>query len=69
MITRPAILIPGLIVLYVGLAAVFLVIMPEPRSAFEYLVAGAFAAAVCLMIGFFLYAKSRLRRNTKNPES
>ena len=62
MIKRPAVLIIGLIVLYIGLAVIFLLAMPQPRGPLEYLVAGAFATGICLMIGFGLYAKSTLGR-------
>jgi hypothetical protein len=66
MLTRPAVLVPGMIVLYVGLAAVFLAAMPEPRGPFEYLVAGSFATGICLLIGFGLYAKSKFGRSGKD---
>jgi len=59
---RPAILIPGLIVLYIGLSIVFLLAMPAPRGPFEYLVAGAFATGLCLLVGFGLYAKATFGR-------
>lgn len=62
---RPAILVPGLIAIYFGLAVIFLLAMPAPHGPFEYLVAGAFATGVCLLIGFGLYAWATLGRNTR----
>jgi hypothetical protein len=68
MIKRPAVLIIGLMVLYIGLAVVFLLVMPEPRGPFEYLVAGAFATGICLVIVFALNAKSILGRTARRNE-
>ena len=62
MFKRPAVLIPGLLVVYVGVAMLVLLAMPGARGPFEYLVAGAFATGVCLMIGFGLYIKTTMGR-------
>jgi len=62
---RAPILVPGLLVIYAGLAAIFLRAMPIPHGPFEYLVAGAFATGICLMIGFGLYAKATFNRNAR----
>lgn len=69
MLTRPAVLVPGMIVLYTGLAVVFMKAMPEPRGPFEYLVTGAFATGICLLIGFALYARSRMNRSSERREA
>jgi FtsH-binding integral membrane protein len=65
MINRPAALIAGLVVLYVGMAVVFLLAIPTPREPFAYLVAGAFATGICLMATFAIYAKSTLGRTSR----
>lgn len=57
MIKRPAVLIIRLIVLYIVLALIVVWAMPRPAGTIAYLVAGAFAAGVCLTIVLVLYAK------------
>jgi hypothetical protein len=55
-----AIILVGVTVVYIGLAAIFLLAMPAPHEPFDYLVAGAFATGIGLMIGFGFYAKATL---------
>jgi hypothetical protein len=62
---RRAIFIAGALTSYAGLVAIFLLAMPGPLGSFEYLVAGAFATGVCLMIGFCLYAKATFGRTSR----
>jgi polyferredoxin len=61
---RKSAVVCALIVLfYSGLAGVFLLAMPQPRQAIHYMVAGAFATGVSLLVAFVLYAFGRI-----NPE-
>jgi hypothetical protein len=64
---HPALLISAFAVLYIAMAAIFILAMPAARGPFEYLVAGAFATGVCLLAGFALYARAAfLRRNRRS---
>ena len=60
-----AIILAGVTVVYIGLAAIFLLAMPAPHEPFDYLVAGAFATGIGLMIGFGFYAKATLGRTAR----
>lgn len=68
MIKRPAVLITGLLIVYPALAILFLMFMPQPLGPLAYLVAGAFAAAICLAGGFILYARSAPARTARKSE-
>jgi hypothetical protein len=63
-----AIILVGVTVVYIGLAAIFLLAMPAPHDPFDYLVAGAFATGIGLMIGFGFYAKATLGRTARRNE-
>ena len=67
MIKRPALFAVSMLVLYVAVAVVFLLAMPEARGPFDYLVAGALATGVCLFVGFVLYI--RMRMASKSSDS
>ena len=64
MIKRPALFAVSMVVLYVAVAVVFLLAMPEARGPFDYLVAGALATGVCLFVGFALYVRTRIARRS-----
>lgn len=46
----------AVVLFYVGLAQLFLMVIPQPREAIHYMVAGAFATGVSLMGAFVIYA-------------
>lgn len=41
--------------LYIASAGLFLMVIPQPREALQYMVAGAFATGVSLALAFVLY--------------
>ena len=68
MIKRPAVLITGVLIFYPALAILFLMFMPQPLGPLAYLVAGAFAAAICLVVGFVMHARSASARTVRKNE-
>ena len=59
MMRHPAKFAAALLGVYVTVAWVAAALMPYPRTTFEYLVAGALATGVCLILAFVLYFKSK----------
>jgi hypothetical protein len=53
---KPALWLAGGVLFYLGMAALFLLVLPKPIEALQYMVAGAFATAVSLLVAFVLYA-------------
>ena len=60
---KPAYVWTVILALYVAMAGLFLMIIPQPREALQFMVAGAFATGVSLLVAFALYALGRI-----NPE-
>jgi hypothetical protein len=46
----------AVVLFYVGMAELFLMVLPQPRESLHYMVAGAFATGVSLMVAFVIYA-------------
>ena len=51
------------VLFYAAMAGVFLLALPHPREAIHYMVAGAFATGLSLLVAFVLCAFGRI-----NPE-
>lgn len=46
--------------LFVGAAALMVLVLPGARETFDYLIAGTFASALTLVVAFGLFATRRL---------
>ncbi len=46
----------GVVLFYLTIAEMFLMALPEPIEPLEYMVAGAFATGISLLLAFVLYA-------------
>lgn len=53
---KSALISAGVVLFYLAMAKLFLSIVPEPREPLQYMVAGAFATAISLLIAFICYA-------------
>lgn len=53
---KPALISAGGVLFYLAMAKLFLAIVPEPREPLQYMVAGAFATAISLLIASAAYA-------------
>jgi len=58
---RNVILAVGLIFTFCAIAAILMAVMPGPHKATDYLVIGAIATFVCLLLFFFLMMKTMQR--------
>jgi len=58
---RNLVLAIGLIFTFCAIAAILVVVMPGPRKATDYLVIGAIATFICLVLLFFLLMKTMQR--------
>ena len=56
---KPAIFPCGAVLFYLAMAKMFLLALPGPREPLHYMVAGAFATAVSLLVAFALYTLGR----------
>jgi Na+/melibiose symporter-like transporter len=68
---RNIILAIGLVLTFCSIAAILTVVMPGPHKATDYLVIGAIATFVCLLLFFFLMMKTMQRPEDlkrKKPE-
>ena len=68
---RNAVLAIGLIFTFCAIAAILTVVMPGPHKATDYLVIGAIATFICLLLMFFLMMKTMQRPEDfkrKKPE-
>jgi hypothetical protein len=57
---KHAFILAGVVLFYLIMAEMFLLALPEPREPLQYMVAGAFATAVSLLVAFVLYALGRI---------
>jgi hypothetical protein len=55
-----AMIVAGVVLFYLAMAEVFLLALPKPHEPLQYMVAGAFATAISLLVPFVLYALGRL---------
>ena len=62
MVPRPIAALTLTIGAYVAISAVAVMLMPRPHTRLEYLVAGALATVVCLIVAFVLYLRSKPSR-------
>jgi len=58
---RHAILAVGLIFTFGAITAILMVVMPGPHKPTDYLVIGAIATFICLLLLFFLMMKTMQR--------
>ncbi len=61
---KPGFVWTAILSFYAGMAGIFLMMIPEPREALQFMVAGAFATGVSLFVAFVLYVSGRI-----NPET
>jgi multisubunit Na+/H+ antiporter MnhB subunit len=61
---KPALVLSGVVLFYLAMAELFLAALPQPREPLQYMVAGAFATAVSLLVAFVLYATGRIAPET-----
>lgn len=56
-------------IIYAASAGLFILVLPQPRPPFAYLVAGAFGAALALIAVLALSVKAPIRTVRKNAQS
>ena len=61
---KPRLILAGVVLFYFAMAELFLLVLPQPREALHYMVAGAFATGVSLLAAFVLYALGRIPAET-----
>jgi len=57
---RLALLLGGALLFYSAMADLFLLMLPQPREPVHYMVAGAFATGISLLVAFVLCAIGRI---------
>ena len=68
---RNVVLAIGLLFTFCAIAAILMVVMPGPHKPTDYLVIGAIATFICLLLLFFLLMKTMNRPediNRKKPD-
>jgi hypothetical protein len=69
--SRHVVLAIGLLFTFCAIAAILMVVMPGPHKPTDYLVIGAIATFICLLLLFFLLMKTMNRPedlNRKKPD-
>jgi Na+/melibiose symporter-like transporter len=65
---RTIALAAGMLMLFVATVGVLLNVMPPPHKATDYLVMGAAATLLCLVLLFFVLLKTPEKPDTKEPK-
>lgn len=68
MIKKVPILIISTVLIYLVGAILSLLVLPQPLGPFEYIVAGCFSTAVCLLFVFTFHARSTFGRTARRSE-
>jgi hypothetical protein len=61
---KPAFILGGIVLFYFAAAELFLLAVPQPREPLQYMVAGAFATGISLLVAFAVYALGRFSLGT-----